>query len=568
MRFSTLSGTALAAASGVMAKELAKDLVKGAGTSCSRWRAQHLRPEIRLTAFLQSSNDSGYIHERNMKHKMDAWMGEFDAGLLNSEVWPRLNYTKCIDGKAAAVPGNELLTFRCKNIDLYDFINFATLGSPNGWDELGDGNLLTGSGSWGWTDPKTGREFAAIGMFDGTAFVEILKEGRLAQLGFLPVPAKTNPNALWKEIRGFKNYMIIGSELPGHGVQIFDMSKLLTVNASAGPVVFDIVKDVTAHWKDLPNGQTHNIVVDEENEYFAAVGARPRTDVCKSGLIFVDLKDPSNPKRLGCNGQDGYVHDAQCLTYHGPDTKYEGHQICYGYNEDTLTIYDVTDKANSKILSVTSYEGASYTHQGWVLDVNWQEYLLMDDEHCRCHRPQPVHQERSQLPVQLRCRFPRLRCFLHSRGPHRCRCLRGEFICFPIFSRIAYFDIFPEDDNQPGGGQRRDVSARGRATSSTEAATPIVNTIERGVYLVKMTKRASCPKKQSCNADNCLRALRSSSIKGRLEESQKFCGEFTKTYVSDVKVVPEFRLQGVRHQRHLARQLGVPLPTYPYRVSR
>ncbi|CRK47571.1 hypothetical protein BN1723_007628 [Verticillium longisporum] len=312
MRFSTLSGTALAAASGVMAKELAKDLVKGA-----------------------ELYDSGYIHERNMKHKMDAWMGEFDAGLLNSEVWPRLNYTKCIDGKAAAVPGNELLTFRCKNIDLYDFINFATLGSPNGWDELGDGNLLTGSGSWGWTDPKTGREFAAIGMFDGTAFVEILKEGRLAQLGFLPVPAKTNPNALWKEIRGFKNYMIIGSELAGHG----------------------------------------------ENEYFAAVGARPRTDVCKSGLIFVDLKDPSNPKRLGCNGQDGYVHDAQCLTYHGPDTKYEGHQICYGYNEDTLTIYDVTDKANSKILSVTSYEGASYTHQGWVLDVNWQEYLLMDDEY-------------------------------------------------------------------------------------------------------------------------------------------------------------------------------------------
>ncbi|KAG7128721.1 Pyruvate carboxylase like protein [Verticillium longisporum] len=68
----------------------------------------------------------------------------------------------------------------------------------------------------------------------------------------------------------------------------------------------------------------------------------------------------------------------------------------------------------------------------------------------------------------------------------------------------------------------------------------IINTIERGVYLVKMTKRASCPKKQSCNADNCLRSLRSSSIKGRLEESQKFCGEFTKTYVSDVKVVPEY----------------------------
>ncbi|EGY21252.1 hypothetical protein VD0002_g2463 [Verticillium dahliae] len=541
MRFSTLSGTALAAASGVMAKELAKDLVKGA-----------------------ELYDSGYIHERNMKHKMDAWMGEFDAGLLNSEVWPRLNYTKCIDGKAAAVPGNELLTFRCKNIDLYDFINFATLGSPNGWDELGDGNLLTGSGSWGWTDPKTGREFAAIGMFDGTAFVEILKEGRLAQLGFLPVPAKTNPNALWKEIRGFKNYMIIGSELAGHGVQIFDMSKLLTVNASAGPVVFDIVKDVTAHWKDLPNGQTHNIVVDEENEYFAAVGARPRTDVCKSGLIFVDLKDPSNPKRLGCNGQDGYVHDAQCLTYHGPDTKYEGHQICYGYNEDTLTIYDVTDKANSKILSVTSYEGASYTHQGWVLDVNWQEYLLMDDEYDETDGLNPAS---DGYPVTYIWDIRSLE------APKNTGIYKGTVVAtdhnqyiknglsfqssygagFRVYDvssipedptgagvcEIAYFDIFPEDDNQPGGGS---VEMFGSWSSYQfdGSGYAIINTIERGVYLVKMTKRASCPKKQSCNADNCLRSLRSSSIKGRLEESQKFCGEFTKTYVSDVKVVPEY----------------------------
>lgn len=54
---------------------------------------------------------------------------------------------------------------------------------------------------------------------------------------------------------------------------------------------------------------------------------------------------------------------AQCLKYKGPDTKYLGRDICYGYNEDTLTIYDVTDPANSEIISVTSYEGATYTHQ-------------------------------------------------------------------------------------------------------------------------------------------------------------------------------------------------------------
>jgi hypothetical protein len=47
--------------------------------------------------------------------------------------------------------------------------------------------------------------------------------------------------------------------------------------------------------------------------------------------------------------------------------KYYGRDICYGYNEDTLTIYDVTNKKGvgaGSIISRTPYKGASYTHQG------------------------------------------------------------------------------------------------------------------------------------------------------------------------------------------------------------
>lgn len=41
-----------------------------------------------------------------------------------------------------------------------------------------------------------------------------------------PCPAPTDPDAFWKEIRSYKNYMLIGSELTNHGVQIFDMTKV------------------------------------------------------------------------------------------------------------------------------------------------------------------------------------------------------------------------------------------------------------------------------------------------------------------------------------------------------
>lgn len=127
-----------------------------------------------------------------------------------------------------------------------------------------------------------------------------------------PVPVPIERGALWKEIRSYKNYMVIGSEMVDHGIQIFDMTKLLDVDPR-DPVKFDPVKDVTAHFTDLPGpGRSHNVVVYEEKDLLLVVGSQPRDDECKSGPIFVDLSDISNPTRVGCNPNDGYAHDVRC----------------------------------------------------------------------------------------------------------------------------------------------------------------------------------------------------------------------------------------------------------------
>ena len=80
------------------------------------------------------------------------------------------------------------------------------------------------------------------------------------------------------------------------------------------------------------------VLANDESNFGYVVGARPRNSTCRSGLIFLDLSDPSKPSSPGCASADGYVHDAQCLIYRGPDKRYEGREICYGYNEDSLTI--------------------------------------------------------------------------------------------------------------------------------------------------------------------------------------------------------------------------------------
>ncbi len=100
--------------------------------------------------------------------------------------------------------------------DLYHFLSHADLGSTTG----------EGSSSWGWTS-HDGREFVAIGQADGATFVEITKEGKMLYLGRLP---QYSTPIIWREIRAYKNYMIIGSEAKGHNIQIFDMHKVCTAN--------------------------------------------------------------------------------------------------------------------------------------------------------------------------------------------------------------------------------------------------------------------------------------------------------------------------------------------------
>lgn len=121
--------------------------------------------------------------------------------------------------------------------------------------------------------------------------------------------------------------------------------------------------------------------------------------VFAGGLHAVDVSDPLKPKFAGCFGGDGYVHDAQCLIYRGPDAKFYGKevivkqtwfiqwlkfsswdapildkfvlalftdiafQVCFCYNENTFTIVDVGNKANMKVISKKGYSGYKYTHQ-------------------------------------------------------------------------------------------------------------------------------------------------------------------------------------------------------------
>ncbi|KAG7103295.1 hypothetical protein HYQ44_017383 [Verticillium longisporum] len=473
--------------------------------------------ELQPNALISEIYDSGAIHKDLMARKHASWDRQIASGEMNSTIYQsRLaadGPIPCVNGVAAVVPGDRLNTFKCDKVDFYDFKSHADLGSKTG----------QGSSSWGWTAPN-GREFVVVAQADGASFSEITSAGKLVYLGRLP-PYSTN--SIWRELRGYKNFIVIGSEASRHGVQIFDLSKLLTVNP-ASPVTFSNSRDLTGYWNGLPAGSTHNIVINEEKQYAVAVGAQPRTSTCRSGLIFIDLKNPAKPTTLGCAAGDGYVHDAQCLVYRGPDTKYQGRDICYGYNEDTLTIYDVTDKTTTKIISRTSYEGASCkspsrphaylfpiansstdTHQGWVTNTQWQEYLVLDDEYDEYDKTGAAA---SGYPITYfwdirSLEKPKQTGYFKSPAygiDHNQFVIDGfayqsnygaglrilDVSSLPqdttgkLVKEVGFFDVYPEDDRNANGGSI-DFIGTWSHYPFFKSGFILVNTIERGAFVVK-----------------------------------------------------------------------------------
>ena len=254
----------------------------------------------------------------------------------------------CVNGMAGIYP--------CDGYDLMAYIDASELG--------GSGASI--NESWGWTDPSTGIEYALIGTSSGTAFIDISDTENLIIIGTLPA-ATTNSD--WRDIKVYQNYAFIVSEASGSGMQVFDLTKLR--NVANTPEIFS--EDV--HYTGFSSA--HNIVIDKNSGYAYIVGTK-KTGTYSGNTLFLNIQDPLNPSDQIEFTVGGYSHDAQVITYNGPDTDYTGHEIFIGSNENEILIADVTDKANPVEISTINYDNIGYTHQGWFTeDLN---YFIVGDE--------------------------------------------------------------------------------------------------------------------------------------------------------------------------------------------
>ncbi len=366
----------------------------------------------------------------------------------------------CVNGFADVYP--------CNNVDLLAYLPIATIGGQ------------TNNDNWGWRDPVDGHEYALVGANDGVVFLDISIPTAPLYLGKLP---SHGTSSSWRDIKVYQNYAFVVADYnPKHGMQVFDLQELRTVDRNAIPVVFH----ESAHYAGFADA--HNIVINEESGYAYAVGTR----TCDGGLHIVDIRSPLSPSEVGCYDGDGYIHDAQCVTYHGPDERYQGRELCFNASVSQVTIVDVTDKSAPTRLGAIHSESNVYVHQGWLTPD--QRYFVMNDEMDEWFgqqntRSYVIDVQQIDAPEMLGDYTAQIASIDHNlyisdtyiyeaNYTSGLRLLDGKDLAQGQLREVASFDTFPDHDQAV-------FSGAWTAYPYFSNGTVVVSTLDRGVFLLK-----------------------------------------------------------------------------------
>ena len=316
-----------------------------------------------LAVIGQPGDDDGMGSVMVMRVQAGGWASESKLLIPGRPGLPAITGGEVLCGESGAAAG-----FGCSRVDILSFL-------PT--DAIGGGRGTRTNDLWGWTDPQTDREYALVARTNGIAFVDIYDPTNPVYLGSLRKTPGSQATT-WRDVKVFDNHAFVVADAAGaHGMQVFDLTRLRDV----GEVPEAFLPDA------LYGGiwSAHNIAINESTGIAYALGASYGGETCGGGLHMIDVNEPTEPAFAGCfrdnltgRSGTGYVHDAQCVIYEGPDVEHVGKEICFGSNETALSIADVTDKDNPVSIAIASYPNVAYAHQGWLTED--QRYFFMSDE--------------------------------------------------------------------------------------------------------------------------------------------------------------------------------------------
>jgi choice-of-anchor B domain-containing protein len=257
---------------------------------------------------------------------------------------------ECIDGMAA--------TYECHNIDMQSHMPLNEFSSrPSSANDI-----------WGFADLNNDREYAIIGLRNGTAVIDVTDPIAPVEVGTISGLSST-----WRDVKVYQYFDNAANEYKAYayvtteaqqGLQILDLNDL----PNAVTLAETITEFSSAHNVYLGNiDYATGMALDGVTPYLTIEGAN------RNGGAFrvFSIADPLNPSLIAAPpGNAGYVHDATSLVITDDRTQDCAGQVSpcelyIDFNESTVDVWDVTNKNTPVKLSSTGYANSAYTHSGW-----------------------------------------------------------------------------------------------------------------------------------------------------------------------------------------------------------
>lgn len=313
--------------------------------------------------------DSRYRHAMAKQgFKWAADRASASAGVVDDSPAAALQATQaapstCVQGFAGQFP--------CQNVDFLAQIALNSFST----------RPTSAANVWGFVDLNDNREYAVLGLRNGTAVVDVTDPANPREVGIVP----GNISA-WREVKihqyrdvaadRHRAYAYVSTEAPGSGLQVIDLSGLPS-SVVLGTTLMDTGRQHTLYVSNIDYGTNAALPGAEAFLYVAG------SDVSGGAWRVYSLANPAQPQLLTSAPGGQYMHDStslyitdsrasQCAPGHNPC------EVLADFNENTVDLWDVTSKSQPVLLSSTNYPSATYTHSGWPSAD--QRFLFVHDE--------------------------------------------------------------------------------------------------------------------------------------------------------------------------------------------
>ncbi|MUH73635.1 choice-of-anchor B family protein [Psychrosphaera haliotis] len=347
--------------------------VKGGYSTSDGFKSQNTKVNVTLVHGVAPKYHQVFVEKGLVPNADSKAMSKEKQAELNSQISAASALTKqqqnltCIDGVAG--------DFECNNMSLVSHVPLENMSEkPTSANDV-----------WGHVDLNTNKEYAIIGVKNGTVVFDISEPSEPVEVGYI-----VSQLASWRDIKVYQYYdeganrwfayAFVSTDGANDGIAIIDLNKL--------PESAELIE------KNYTNSSAHNIYISNV-DYSTGVPINdyiPRLHVLGSSDYGGAHRSHSLENVLALNPEyiprdktrSDYSHDGTSMIITGDRVQDQCDRsgafcdVFIDFNENELRLWDQTVPSETKELGHATYTDAQYVHSGW-----WSEdkqYIFLHDE--------------------------------------------------------------------------------------------------------------------------------------------------------------------------------------------